>query len=209
MSQRDAAPWDHRIFAYGACASALALILLFPPALVDLVYLIFDREGAMHAVGEENFIWFVPIFSGRQIIISLWIVEIVACLILSIALLLATNKRQFRVGVAAIVFGVMVVASAAIPRERLRGILTEHDVSQSNPDLLQSLLRIWSDAPEEPEDQGRPVKQFFVFNTITLGLIAPAVLATWVLGIFVAAFAGFLIKSKRAVAGATSQSVQT
>ena len=202
-----------RMFAYGTCALALALVLFLPPVLIELENRPFHDDGTIGApVSEEHLIWFVPIFEKGEIISSLWIGELGLWLILSVAILCIPKQKQFRPRLALTVFAAIVVVSAAMPVKRIayfgsgsngeRQILLRIAHSNSDQSLAQSLRIIWSNVPIDREE---PVNQY-IYNTIKSGEIAPAVMGTWVLGIFLAGFTGFFIKSNRPVIGTHSQS---
>jgi len=64
------------------------------------------------------------------------------------------------------------------------------ELQESDVKMDQGLTK---SSPRVPH--ARAIKQY-VLNTLSSGLIAPTVMATWVLGIFLAAGTGFLVNGK-------------
>jgi hypothetical protein len=202
-----------RVFAYGTCALALALILFLPPVLIELKDIPIHDDGSFGApTSEEHFIWFVPIFARGSIITSLWIAELVAWLILSVAILFIPKHKTFHTRPAMAIFTAILVMSAVIPVKRIayfangstgeRHIVAQMAHSNSDQSFAESLRIIWSNVPIDREE---PVNQY-IYNTIQSGEIAPAVMAMWILGIFLAGFTGFFFKSNRPLVETRRQS---
>jgi hypothetical protein len=189
------------------------------PILKDITFSVRDWGGGdpsqfkVTATGGERLVWFVPGFIGRRIISQLWVAEFGLWLLSSVALLKFAKHRRFRwsLGITALV--VLALASLAIPTKRMAPRGDKFDMSEpiysrgAEPNTLLFLVETENKTLDEkanlglgesiktiflgsPTGPGDPATQF-VFGTIKEHFVAPPVMATWVLAIFLMGFAGF------------------
>jgi len=122
MSQTTQERANARVFLYIAIASALALIVIFPPTpLVDSLSRNVNVFGNTdtRSIKDQMLIWFTPIFSGRGIVTRLWLAEFAVWDTLSAALFAVGRRREFNLRMAtSLLIGAFLV-SAAIPTKTI------------------------------------------------------------------------------------------
>jgi len=141
MSQTSQERRDPRLFLRIAIASALALIVLFPPKLfVDSLSVYQNYYGSLgeQSVKDQWLIWFAPTFSGGVIVTHLWLAEFAVWGAISAALFAVSRRREFNSRLATrFLIGAFLV-SVAIPTKTIgynnhfRGAYVyNHDVVES------------------------------------------------------------------------------